>query len=151
MKEEYAVSLFTFIGSERFQKMTRVFRHYAVGAVLVFDMSKLDHNDDEEKIEKSISAWKGEVDKVFYPDLDGEVKILTYLIGSKFDLCKHNRGKYICFFEKMMLKYDFVNYKMISSKEPSAGDNIDDFMIELIAKIMPYNIPKKIDDMGDVL
>jgi len=107
-KASIRLQLWDIAGQERFGHMTRVYYKEAVGAIIVFDMTR-------EKTFQAVTKWKADIDDNL--SVDG-VSIPVVLLANKCDLAEEPLDK------EMMDKFCKEN-NFISWFETSAKDNIN--------------------------
>jgi len=107
-KTSIRLQLWDIAGQERFGHMTRVYYKEAVGAMIVFDVTR-------EKTFQAVIKWKADIDDNL--EVDG-VSIPVVLLANKIDLAEEPLDK------EMMDKFCKDN-KFIGWLETSAKDNIN--------------------------
>jgi len=107
-KASIRLQLWDIAGQERFGHMTRVYYKEAVGAIIVFDITR-------EKTFQAVTKWKADIDDNL--SVDG-VSIPVVLLANKCDLAEEPLDK------EMMEKFCKEN-NFISWFETSAKDNIN--------------------------
>jgi len=124
-KTSIRLQLWDIAGQERFGHMTRVYYKEAVGAMIVFDVTR-------DKTFQAVTKWKSDIDDNL--EVDG-VSIPVVLLANKIDLAEQPLDK------EMMEKFCKDN-KFIGWFETSAKDNINidtagNFLVEHILKNDP--------------
>jgi len=124
-KTSIRLQLWDIAGQERFGHMTRVYYKEAVGAMIVFDVTR-------EKTFQAVIKWKADIDDNL--EVDG-LSIPVVLLANKIDLAEEPLDK------EMMEKFCRDN-KFIGWFETSAKDNINidqagNYLVEHILKNDP--------------
>jgi Ras-related protein Rab-32 len=132
------LQLWDISGQERFRNMTRVYYKEAVGAFIVFDISRFNTFD-------AVDKWKLDLDKkVFLPN--SELPIPTILLANKIDLLSEDDEEY----QKIIGNMDTycTNNGCIGWVEISAKNNtnIDMAVNKLITQIYEKLDKLHIDD-----
>jgi len=129
------LQLWDISGQERFGTMTRVYYREAVGAFVVFDVTR--HNTFE-----SVKKWKLDLDaKVYLPNTNANLPII--LLANKIDLLngEDSENEYCEDIKDDMdeycKKYGFLTWFEISAKD---NVNIDAATNRLIEEILKLNI-----------
>ncbi|KAJ3434058.1 ras-related protein rab-32 [Anaeramoeba flamelloides] len=133
-KTNVRIQFWDIAGQERYGNMTRVFYKEAMGALLVFDVTRLNTFD-------AVKFWKKDIDqKVF---TDKKKPIPTVLLANKIDLIEQDDENWISFREKMD-KYckekGFIKWFETSAKEDVNLHSATEFLVKYILKnnIKPY-------------
>lgn len=129
------LQLWDIAGQERFGNMTRVYYKDAVGAFIVFDMSRVSTFE-------AVAKWKRDIDSKVCLSDENSSPLPIVLIGNKCDLIKERGIK-----AEMMDKYCEEN-GFVGWFETSAKDNvgIDQAAKCLVAEMLKNNTP---DGPGD--
>lgn len=132
-KTEVRLQLWDIAGQERFGNMTRVYYKEAVGAMIVFDVTRVSTFE-------AVAKWKADIDaKVTYgPD---EKPIPVVLLANKCDLAKEGFVKTANEMDKYVKDNGFLNWF-----ETSAKDNIN---IDKAAKCLVQHILEHDDRRKD--
>jgi len=118
------LQLWDIAGQERFGNMTRVYYKEAVGAIVVFDVSR-------STTFEAVLKWKNDIDcKVTLPPDDHPIPVV--LLGNKIDLAKDASQKTPVQMEKYCEENGFCGWF-----ETSAKDNLN---IEKAAKFLVSRI-----------
>lgn len=140
------LQLWDIAGQERFGNMTRVYYKEAVGAFVVFDITRKSTFD-------AVTKWKEDIDKkITFPDTDESIPVV--LIANKIDLWNdvdsddgddewtNTKNK----LDEFCTKYGFIGWF-----ETSAKDNIgiDLAARSLIAPILPKLKTAEIEDVSN--
>lgn len=122
------LQLWDIAGQERFNNMTRVYYKDAIGAVVVYDVTRFTTRE-------SVIQWKHDIDsKLVFPGTD--IKIPTILIANKNDLLsKEDDDQYITKdgMDKFCKEHGFVTWFSTSVKN---NTNINEAFNTLIESIM---------------
>ena len=110
-------------GQERFGNMTRVYYKEAVGALVVYDVTRSSTFD-------GVTKWKSDLDdKVRLAD--GETRLPVILLANKVDLAREAVDREML--QQFCEEKGFVGFYETSAKE---NENIGDAMRHLISKII---------------
>jgi small GTP-binding protein len=124
-----SLQLWDIAGQERYGSMTRVYYQEAVGAFVVFDVTRLSSLD-------RVVEWKRDIDsKVFTASGD---RIPCLLLGNKIDLCQN--FKWSKSDEEMaayVQEHGFVQFFVTSARD---GTNIDEAARALVKHILDNKI-----------
>jgi len=131
-KTEVRLQLWDIAGQERFGNMTRVYYKEAVGAMIVFDVTRVSTFE-------AVAKWKADIDaKVTYgPD---ESPIPVVLLANKCDLAKEGFVKTANEMDKYVKENNFLGWFETSAKD---NINIDKAAKCLVAHILEHD-PRKI-------
>ncbi|KAJ5072555.1 ras-related protein rab-32 [Anaeramoeba ignava] len=122
------LQLWDIAGQERFGNMTRIYYKQAVGAFVVFDISRSDSFEGAKK-------WKADIDsKVVLPNKD---PIPIVLLANKVDLLNSEVPSEEL--EKFCQEMGFVTWFATSAKE---NTNIEEAMKYLLEKIISFELEK---------
>lgn len=125
-------------GYELYSNKTRSLYKGSVGAIVMFDVTRI------ESFYK-VELWKKDIDEKIR--VSGNRAIPCLLIGNKIDCCKdHNKIKSKEEMKKFISEKNFINYFEISVKEQS---NFDEPLRYLINYIVDNNIEPFIDENKD--
>lgn len=128
-KTDVCLQLWDIAGQERYGSMTHVYYQEAVGAFLVFDVTK-------KSTLESVQEWKKDIDAKVFTSQDKPIPCL--LFGNKIDLCED--GKWEMDEEKMKQfcqENGFIGFFESSAK---TGQNIDEGARFLVKYIIDNNI-----------
>jgi len=130
------LQLWDIAGQERFGNMTRVYYKEAVGAIVVFDVTRAATFD-------AVQKWKNDIDcKVTLPPDDRPIPVV--LLGNKIDLAKESFQKTPSQMEKYCEENGFSGWFETSAKE---NQNIEKAFKFLVSKILENEVRK--DDPDD--
>ncbi|KCV68111.1 Ras-like protein Rab-32A [Fonticula alba] len=122
------VQLWDIAGQERFGNMTRVYYKDAVGAMVVFDVTRTSTFE-------AVSKWKSDIDsKVRLP---GDAMIPVVLLANKCDLSKDGLVRNAAQMDKYCEEKGFIGWFETSAKE---NVNIDKACRALVAKILENDV-----------
>jgi len=137
------LQLWDIAGQERFGNMTRVYYKEAVGAIVVFDVTRSGTFD-------AVQKWKNDIDcKVTLPPEDTAIPVV--LIGNKIDLAKDAFQKTPAQMEKYCEENGFCGWFETSAKDNLNVDKAFRFLVgkilenELNPRPEPPNEPSGID------
>eukprot|EP01120_Amphizonella_sp_Union-15-10_P009542 TRINITY_DN363_c0_g1_i1.p1 TRINITY_DN363_c0_g1~~TRINITY_DN363_c0_g1_i1.p1 ORF type:complete len:222 (+),score=37.29 TRINITY_DN363_c0_g1_i1:108-773(+) len=137
------VQLWDIAGQERFGSMTRVYYREAMGALIVFDVTR--YNTFE-----SVKTWKQDIDtKLTIPGTD--IKIPVLLVANKKDLLKSGSVKTegIYDLDEFVKNQDFKAWYETSAKK---NENVDDVIKRIVKEILKivessdFIAAKKVDE-----
>uniref|UniRef100_A0A7S3GMR1 Ras-related protein Rab n=1 Tax=Palpitomonas bilix TaxID=652834 RepID=A0A7S3GMR1_9EUKA len=121
------LQLWDIAGQERFGNMTRVYYKEAVGAFVVFDVTRPSTFD-------AVAKWKADIDKkVFLPVGDGTTKIPVVLLANKSDLQRDASLKTNDEIGTFASQHGFIDWFETSAKD---NRNIDDAASCLVKRIL---------------
>jgi len=119
------LQLWDIAGQERFGNMTRVYYKEAVGAVVVFDVTRSGTFD-------AVQKWKSDIDsKVTLPPDNRPIPVV--LLGNKIDLAKEAFQKTPAQMEKYCEDNGFIGWFETSAKD---NTNIEKAFKFLVSKIL---------------
>jgi len=129
------LQLWDIAGQERFGNMTRVYYKEAVGAIVVFDVTRAATFD-------AVQKWKNDIDcKVTLPPDERNIPVV--LLGNKIDLAKDSSSqKTPSQMEKYCEENGFSGWFETSAKE---NQNIDKAFKFLVSKILENEVRNKED------
>eukprot|EP01103_Thecamoeba_quadrilineata_P008224 TRINITY_DN17991_c0_g1_i1.p1 TRINITY_DN17991_c0_g1~~TRINITY_DN17991_c0_g1_i1.p1 ORF type:complete len:217 (+),score=34.86 TRINITY_DN17991_c0_g1_i1:44-694(+) len=126
------LQLWDIAGQERFGNMTRVYYKEAVGAFVVFDVTRSGTFD-------AVQKWKNDIDcKVTLPGDDKPIPVV--LLANKIDLQKEAFQKTPAQMEKYCEENGFAGWFETSAKD---SINIDKAAKFLVSKILENDINRK--------
>jgi len=129
------LQLWDIAGQERFGNMTRVYYKEAVGAIVVFDVTRAATFD-------AVQKWKNDIDcKVTLPPDDRPIPVV--LLGNKIDLAKESFQKTPSQMEKYCEENGFSGWFETSAKE---NQNIEKAFKFLVGKILENEVRKEDPD-----
>jgi len=129
------LQLWDIAGQERFGNMTRVYYKEAVGAIVVFDVTRSATFD-------AVQKWKNDIDcKVVLPPDDRPIPVV--LLGNKIDLAKESFQKTPSQMEKYCEEHGFSGWFETSAKE---NQNIEKAFKFLVSKILENEVRKEDPD-----
>jgi len=128
-KTEVRLQLWDIAGQERFGNMTRVYYKEAVGAMIVFDVTRVSTFE-------AVAKWKADIDaKVTYGA--DEKPIPVVLLANKCDLAKEGFVKTANEMDKYVKENNFLSWFETSAKD---NINIDKAAKCLVAHILDNDI-----------
>jgi small GTP-binding protein len=143
------LQLWDIAGQERFGNMTRVYYKEAVGAFVVFDITRLETFDEVKK-------WKADIDsKVFLGTGPDRKPIPVVLLANKVDLDTseegfetNNKAK----LDKFCQEFGFINWFATSAKKGVNIDKAAKFLVEdILAHHKEHHQAKEADpDVVDI-
>jgi len=117
--------LWDIAGQERFGNMTRVYYKEAVGAFVVFDVTRINTFE-------AVQKWKNDIDaKVTLPPDDSPIPVV--LLANKCDLAKEGFARNAAQMDKYCEEHGFVGWEETSAKD---NINIDKAAKFLVGKIL---------------
>jgi len=136
-KTEIRLQLWDIAGQERFGNMTRVYYKEAVGAFVVFDVTRI-------ATFEAAAKWKSDIDSKVTVGIE-EKPIPVVLLANKIDLAKDGFVKTPSQMDQYCKEHDFAGWF-----ETSAKDNIgiDKAAKALISKILENKVTEKPQDQG---
>jgi len=119
------LQLWDIAGQERFGNMTRVYYKEAVGAFVVFDVTRINTFE-------AVQKWKNDIDaKVTLPPDDSPIPVV--LLANKCDLAKEGFARNAAQMDKYCEEHGFVGWEETSAKD---NINIDKAAKFLVGKIL---------------
>jgi len=119
------LQLWDIAGQERFGNMTRVYYKEAVGAFVVFDVTRINTFE-------AVQKWKNDIDaKVTLPPDDSPIPVV--LLANKCDLAKEGFARNAAMMDKYCEEHGFVGWEETSAKD---NINIDKAAKFLVGKIL---------------
>jgi len=136
-KTEIRLQLWDIAGQERFGNMTRVYYKEAVGAFVVFDVTRI-------ATFEAAAKWKSDIDSKVTVGIE-ERPIPVVLLANKIDLAKEGFIKTPSQMDQYCKEHNFAGWF-----ETSAKDNIgiDKAAKALISKILENKVTEKPLDQG---
>jgi len=132
------LQLWDIAGQERFGNMTRVYYKEAVGAIVVFDVTRAATFD-------AVQKWKNDIDcKVTLPPDDRPIPVV--LLGNKIDLAKESFQKTPSQMEKYCEENGFSGWFETSAKD---NQNIEKAFKFLVSKILENEVRKDDTEEND--
>jgi small GTP-binding protein len=126
------LQLWDIAGQERFGNMTRVYYKEAIGALIVFDVTRIGTFE-------AVQKWKNDIDaKVYLPPDDRPIPVV--LLANKCDLAKEGIVQNPALMEKYCQENNFIGWFETSAKD---NVNIDKAVNFLISGVL-NNDPNKI-------
>jgi len=123
------LQLWDIAGQERFGNMTRVYYKEAVGAFVVFDVTRVNTFE-------AVQKWKNDIDcKVTLPPDDRPIPVV--LIANKCDLAKEGFARNTAQMDKFCEEHGFAGWFETSAKD---NINIDTAAKFLVARILENDI-----------
>jgi len=128
------LQLWDIAGQERFGNMTRVYYKEAVGAFIVFDVTRVSTFE-------AVQKWKHDIDsKVHLPN--GE-KVPVVLLANKCDLAKEGLVKNSAQMEQYCEEKGFVGWFETSAKENLNINQAAEFLVQRIIDNDQGQMPKE--------
>ncbi|KAF6728199.1 Ras-related protein Rab-38 [Oryzias melastigma] len=131
------LQLWDIAGQERYGNMTRVYYREAVGALVVFDMTRL-------STFQAILKWKGDLDSKVA--LSNGRPVPAVLLANKCDQRRHGLCPKLPKLENFSREYGFVGWYETSAKD---NTNIDAAMACLVKSIMSVEEERALKDEAD--
>jgi len=131
-KTEVRLQLWDIAGQERFGNMTRVYYKEAVGAMIVFDVTRVSTFE-------AVAKWKADIDAKVTYGVD-EKPIPVVLLANKCDLAKEGFVKTANEMDKYVKENNFLSWFETSAKD---NINIDKAAKCLVAHILENDIRRK--------
>jgi len=129
------LQLWDIAGQERFGNMTRVYYKEAVGAMVVFDVTRVGTFD-------AVAKWKNDIDcKVTLPPDDRPIPVV--LLANKCDLARDGWHKTPPQMDKYCEENSFIGWFETSAKE---NINIDKAAKFLVQKILENDVSRTVDE-----
>jgi small GTP-binding protein len=126
------LQLWDIAGQERFGNMTRVYYKEAVGAFVVFDVTRVNTFE-------AVQKWKNDIDnKVTLPPDDRPIPVV--LLANKCDLAKEGFARNAAQMDKYCEEHGFAGWEETSAKE---NINIDKAVKFLVSKILENDINRQ--------
>jgi len=124
-KTSIRLQLWDIAGQERFGHMTRVYYKEAVGAMIVYDVTR-------EKTFQAVTKWKADIDDNL--EVDG-VSIPVVLLANKIDLADKPLEKEMM--DKFCKEHKFIGWFETSAKDNVNIDEAGNFLVDHILKHDP--------------
>jgi len=131
-KTEIRLQLWDIAGQERFGNMTRVYYKEAVGAIVVFDVSRI-------ATFEAAAKWKSDIDSKVTVGVE-EKPIPVILLANKIDMAKDGFVKSPSQMDQYCKENNFVGWFETSAKENIGIDKAAKF---LISKILENKVTEK--------
>lgn len=124
-KTSIRLQLWDIAGQERFGHMTRVYYKEAVGAMIVYDVTR-------EKTFQAVNKWKADIDENL--EVDG-VSIPVVLLANKIDLAEEPIDREVM--DKFCKDNKFIGWFETSAKDNINIDTAGNYLVEHILKNDP--------------
>jgi len=134
-KTEIRLQLWDIAGQERFGNMTRVYYKEAVGAFVVFDVTRV-------ATFEAAAKWKSDIDSKVRVGVE-EKPIPVVLLANKIDLAKDGYGKTSAQMDSYCREYEFQGWFETSAKDNLGIDKGAKFLIQ---KILENKVTEKPSD-----
>jgi len=134
-KTEIRLQLWDIAGQERFGNMTRVYYKEAVGAIVVFDVTRI-------ATFEAASKWKSDIDSKVTVGVE-EKPIPVILLANKIDMAKDGFVKSPSQMDQYCKENNFVGWFETSAKENVGIDKAAKF---LISKILENKVTERPSD-----
>eukprot|EP01118_Nematostelium_gracile_P019145 TRINITY_DN875_c0_g1_i1.p1 TRINITY_DN875_c0_g1~~TRINITY_DN875_c0_g1_i1.p1 ORF type:complete len:216 (+),score=57.43 TRINITY_DN875_c0_g1_i1:124-771(+) len=131
-KTEIRLQLWDIAGQERFGNMTRVYYKEAVGAIVVFDVTRV-------ATFEAAAKWKSDIDSKVTVGVE-EKPIPVILLANKIDMAKEGFVKNSSQMDQYCKENSFVGWFETSAKENLGIDKAAKF---LISKILENKVTEK--------
>jgi len=133
------LQLWDIAGQERFGNMTRVYYKEAVGAFVVFDVTRVNTFE-------AVQKWKNDIDcKVTLPPDDRPIPVV--LLANKCDLAKEGFARNAAQMDKYCEEHGFAGWEETSAKD---NINIDKAAKFLVSKILENDTNRQQQQKKDV-
>ncbi|KAI8887612.1 hypothetical protein K501DRAFT_211751 [Backusella circina FSU 941] len=129
------LQLWDIAGQERFGNMTRVYYKEALGAIVVYDVTR-------SQTFEGVSKWKKDIDtKVALPDAWGGGQIPVILLANKTDLIQEGHGQHVnpTEMDQFCKENGFLQWFETSAKDNSNIDEATRHLITAILKVEEEN------------
>jgi len=136
-KTEIRLQLWDIAGQERFGNMTRVYYKEAVGAMVVFDVTRI-------ATFEAAAKWKSDIDSKVTVGVE-EKSIPVILLANKIDLTKDGFVKTSPQMDQYCKEHNFAGWFETSAKDNIGIDKAAKF---LISKILENKVTEKPQDPG---
>ncbi len=140
------LQLWDIAGQERFNNMTRVYYKDAIGALVVFDITR-------SSTRESVIKWKNDIDtKLVFSGTN--TKIPTVLIANKTDLLSeedNNSNMASTDMDTFCKEYGFVSWFETSAKSGVGIKNAFDTLVETIIKMQNISTNPTITEKNDII
>jgi len=133
-KTEIRLQLWDIAGQERFGNMTRVYYKEAVGAFVVFDVTRLGTFD-------AAAKWKDDIDRKVTVGVE-EKPIPVVLLANKIDLAKDGFAKTPQQMEQFCQEHMFQGWFETSAKDNTGIDQAAKFLIQKILENQVTEVPE---------
>jgi Ras-related protein Rab-32 len=125
------LQLWDIAGQERFGNMTRVYYKEAVGAFVVFDVTRVSTFE-------AVQKWKNDIDsKVTLPGTDKPIPVV--LLANKIDLAKDEFSQSREQMDKFCQDNGFIGWFETSAKDNVGIDNAAQFLVKNILDKVVYH------------
>jgi len=131
-KTEIRLQLWDIAGQERFGNMTRVYYKEAVGAFVVFDVTRLPTFE-------AAAKWKSDIDSKVTVGVE-EKPIPVVLLANKIDLAKEGWVKTAAQMDQYCKEHNFAGWFETSAKDNMGIEKASKF---LISKILENRVTDK--------
>jgi len=127
------LQLWDIAGQERFGSMTRIYYKDAIGAFVVFDISRPSTLD-------TVRRWKQDLDQKVNIR-EGEESIPVILLANKIDMGNNNKSRDEM--DQLTKELGFIAWFETSAKLDKNIDSSVDFLLEIIERKSPNNMKKE--------
>jgi len=138
-KTEIRLQLWDIAGQERFGNMTRVYYKEAVGAFVVFDVTRI-------ATFEAATKWKSDIDSKVTVGIE-EKPIPVVLLANKMDLAREGFSKSQTQMDQYCKQHEFAGWFETSAKDNMGIEKAAKF---LISKILENQVTQKLLDQGIV-
>ncbi|KAI8067657.1 P-loop containing nucleoside triphosphate hydrolase protein [Gilbertella persicaria] len=125
------LQLWDIAGQERFGNMTRVYYKEALGAIVVYDISR-------PQTFEGVTKWKNDIDtKVALPDAWGGGQIPVILMANKADLIQEGHGQHAnpTELDQFCQDHGFIQWFETSAKDNSQIEEAARYLVSAILKL----------------
>ncbi|KAI7903929.1 P-loop containing nucleoside triphosphate hydrolase protein [Cokeromyces recurvatus] len=136
------LQLWDIAGQERFGNMTRVYYKEAVGAIVVYDMSR-------PQTFEGVTKWKNDLDnKVTLPDTWGGGPIPVVLLANKADLIQEGHGQHVNpnELDKFCKEHGFIQWFETSAKDNTNIEEAARYLVSSILKLEKENAKPAVNE-----
>jgi len=134
-KTEIRLQLWDIAGQERFGNMTRVYYKEAVGAMVVFDVTRI-------QTFEAAAKWKSDIDSKVTVGVE-ERPIPVVLLANKIDLAKDGWMKSSSQMDQYCKEHNFVGWFETSAKDNTGIDKAAKFLITKILENQVTELPEQ--------
>jgi len=132
-KTEIRLQLWDIAGQERFGNMTRVYYKEAVGAFVVFDVTRIGTFE-------AAAKWKNDIDAKVTVGVE-EKPIPVVLLANKIDLAKEGFAKTQAQMDQFCQEHGFQSWFETSAKDNTGIDTAAKFLIQKILENQVTEVP----------
>ncbi|CAO3698151.1 unnamed protein product [Rhizopus microsporus] len=136
------LQLWDIAGQERFGNMTRVYYKEALGAIVVYDITR-------PQTFEGVTRWKKDIDaKVALPDAWGGGQIPVILLANKTDLIQEGHGQPVnpAELDSFCREHGFIQWFETSAKDNSNIEEATRCLVSAIVKLEEENVNNTVSD-----